>query len=46
MTHKLILKVKMFQVSSAKPFGTAGGKPLGGVILPHAINPFRANGGI
>ena len=47
MTHKLILKVKMFQLSSAKHFGTAGGKPPGvGVILPHTINPFRVNGGV
>ena len=34
MTHKLILKVKMFQLCSAKRFGTAGGKPPGGCNPP------------
>ena len=34
MTHKLILKVKMFQLCHAKRFGTAEEKPPGGCNPP------------
>ena len=42
MTHKLILKVKTFQLSGAKRFGTVEEKPPGGVDPPPI--PFRVNG--
>ena len=38
MTHKLILKVKQFQLSSAKRFGTVEEKPPGGGSTPTPYN--------
>ena len=44
MTHKLILKVKKFQLSGAKCFGTVEEKPAGGWIPPPPPPiPFRVN---
>ena len=43
MTHKLILKVRKFQLSSAKRFGTVEEKPPGGGFHPQ---PFRVKGAV
>ena len=38
VTHKLILKVEKFQLSSAKGFGTVDEKPSGGEFQPPPPN--------
>ena len=45
MTHKLILKVKKFQLSNAKRFGTVEEKPRGGggdsTPIPFRVKAYR-----
>ena len=43
MTHKLILRVRMFQLSRANRFGTVDEKPPWGGFHPTPIT-FRVNG--